>query len=266
MKTTRFFAITLAVATLLSSCSKDDNGSGSQEPSGRSKMTLKIKGEVEAPVGRAVGNPSQTDESTVNDVMIFVFRADGKNDITPKEITPMPTDGKVSDLEITTDAKEVYVIANTASNATVQELLKAVTKKSELQAVIGRGFEAIAATGAPTQTSKNLWMSGKNDATFTPVKDGNVAVAVTLKYIAAKVRITSVTIDSSTDPDVAKITLTNVTIFNGAGATSLIPADGVESLIPSYSPAAAAPFYISGASMTGLTNKPNIVGKNGKHG
>lgn len=265
MKTTRFFALTIAATTLLWSCSKENN-TGGDEPTGRSKMTLNIKGETDAPVaGKAAGNPTQADESTINDVMIFVFRADGKNDITPKEITTMPAEGKVSDLEITTDAKEVYVIANTTSSSTVQDLLKAVTKKSELQAVVGRGFEAISATGAPTQTSKNLWMSGKNDAEFIPVKDGNVAVTVTLKYVAAKVRIKSVTIDGSTDPNVANIVLTNVTIFNGAGATSLIPADGVESLIPSYSPAAAAPFYISGASMTGLANNPNIVGKNNEY-
>lgn len=264
MKITRFFAITLAATTLLWSCSKENNPA--DEPAGRSKLTLNIKGEIDAPIGgKAAGNPTQEDESTINNVMIFVFRADGKNDITPKEITTMPAEGKVSDLEITTDAKEVYVIANTVSNSAVHDLLKVVTKKSELQAVVGRGFDAISATGAPTQTNNNLWMSGKNDAAFIPVKDGKVTVAVTLKYVAAKVRITSVTIDESADPNVAKIVLTNVTIFNGAGATSLIPSDDVESLIPSYIPAASAPFYISGASMTGLSNKPTIVGKNNEY-
>lgn len=264
MKTTKFFAITLAATTLLWSCSKENNPA--DDPAGRSKLTINIKGEVDAPIGgKAAGTPSEKEESTINNFIIYVFKADGSNDMPPKEYTSMPSEGKVSELEITTDAKEVYVIANTISNPAVNDALKLVTKKSELQAVVGRGFEAISATGTPTQTSTNLWMSGKNDAAFTPVKDDNVTVAVTLKYVAAKVRITSVTIDESTDPNVAKIVLTNVTIFNGAGATSLIPSDGVESLIPSYTPAASAPFYISGASMTGIASKPNIVGKNNEY-
>lgn len=261
MKTTRFFALTLAVATLLSSCSKEDK-TGGKEPAGRSKMTLNIKGETEAPVtGKAAGTPTQAEESTINNFIIYVFKADGSNDIAPKEYTSMPAGGKVSDMEISTDAKEVYVIANTTSNTAVNDQLKAVTKKSDLQAVIGRAFESASATALPTQTSTNLWMSGNNDAAFTPVDGGNVTTTVTLKYVGAKVRITSVTVD----PSVSGLTLANVIMLNAGGATSFIPADGKISLIPSFVPTAPVSFYTSGVAMTTFTNKPTIVGRNNEY-
>lgn len=255
MKTKAMFLF-VAAAAILVSCTNEENPV--EKAAGRSKLSISIKGEVDAPKGRAAGAPSQTEESTVNDFILFVFKADGNNDIAPKEFTALPSGGKVSDIEITTDAKEVYVVANTLSTPAVNDLLKTVTKKSELQAVTGRGFTAVAATSPVTQTSTNLWMSGKNDADFTPIKDGNVSVAVTLTYVAAKLRITKVTVD----PGVTGLTLTNVTVYNGAAATHLIPADGGTSLIPDYTPTAAAPFYVGGLSMTGLANKPLIAGKN----
>lgn len=262
MKTTKIFTLTLAAAALLSSCAKENNGGGDKDPAGRSKLTLNIKGGIDLPIGgKASGNPSQENESTINNVIIYVFKANGDNDLAPREIANMPSDGKVSDLEISTDAKEVYVIANTGSNSAVNTALKAVTNKSELQAVVGRGFEDGSAEALPTQTSKNLWMSGKNDAPFTPIDGSNVKTTVTLKYIAAKVRITSVT----TDPSVTDVSLTSVIVLNGGGATKLIPADGAESLIPSFTPAAQTPFYISGVVMNSFQNKPSVLGRNNEY-
>lgn len=261
MKTTRFFTLAMAAATLLSSCSKEDNN-GTGEPAGRSKMTLMIKGEVDAPVvGRAGGAPTQAEESTVNNFIIYVFKADGSNDITPREFSTMPEGGKVSDLEISTDAKEVYVIANTATNIAANDALKAVTKKSDLQAVIGRGFESASATALPTQTSTNLWMSGKNEAAFTPVDGGNVTTTVKLKYVGAKLRITSVTVD----PSVTDLTLANVIVLNAGVATSFIPTGEATSLIPSFVPAPATSFYTSGVAMTTFANKPAVVGRNNEY-
>lgn len=260
MKTTNFFAITLAATTLLWSCSKENNPA--DEPAGRSKLTLNIKGEVDAPIGgKATGNPTQEDESTINNFIIYVFKADGTNDIAPKEYSSMPSGGMVSNLEISTDAKEVYVIANTISNTAVNDALKAVTKKSELQTAIGRAFESASATAIPTQTSTNLWMSGKNDADLKPVEGDEVTTTVTLKYVGAKVRITSVTVD----PSVTGLTLGNVIVLNAGGATSLIPADGKTSLIPSFTPAGPTPFYMSGVVMNTFASKPTIVGRNNEY-
>lgn len=268
MKASQFFAIAMAAFALLS-CAKEE-GSSSGEV-GQSKLSLRIVGETEAPKGRAAGNPTQTQESTINNFIIFVFKGDtdGTNDVPPTEYPQEPGGeiGKVVDMVITTDAKEVYVVANIAAADTPEThaALKAVKKKSDLQAIIGRGFAAIAATATPTQTSTNLWMSGQNE--IAPVENGNVDVTVALKYVAAKVRITSVTVD----PAVKGLTLTNITVFNGAAATRLIPgpADGDGktslSLIPSYVPAVTAPFYVSGLVMTGMAHKPTIAGKNNEY-
>lgn len=260
MKTTRFFAITLAATTLLWSCSKENNPA--DEPAGRSKLTINIKGEVDAPIGgKAAGNPSTTEESTINNFIIYVFKADGANDMPPKEYASMPSEGKVSDLEITTDAKEVYVIANTISNTAVNDALKTVTKKSDLQKVIGRAFESASATALPTQISTNLWMSGKNDTELVPVEGDATTTTVTLKYVGAKLRITSVTVD----PSVTDLTLANVIVLNAGVATSLIPADGVESLIPSFVPVPANSFYTSGVDMKTFVNKPAVLGRNNEY-
>lgn len=205
------------------------------------------------------------EESRVNDFILFVFKANGDNDIAPKEYTKMPDDSKVAELEITTDAKEIYIIANTKATATTNEVLLAVANKSDLQAAIGRDFDSPSATGIPSQTSTNLWMAGQNDAPFTPVEGGNVSVSVTLKYLAAKLRITSVTVSDEVVADLSsKLTFSNVVVFNGAAATRFIPADGKRSLIPTHTPVTATRFYVSGM-LVNFANKPTIVGRNNEY-
>ena len=257
MKTSKFFAMAVALFAL-AACSNEE-GNPATEPVANSQLSIQIVGETDAPKGRAAGTPTPAEESKINDFILYVFRENGDNDVAPKEFTTWPTSGK-ADMVITEAAKEVYVIANTKSNKAANDQLLAVKKKSELQAVIGRGFtDYDPSTGQATQTSTNLWMSGKNDAAFTPEKGKSVSTAVTMKYLAAKVRITSVTID----PLVTGLTLSQAIVLNGAGATRFIPADGTTSLIPSFTPSAPdTPFYVGGVAVSSFTNKPAIVGRN----
>lgn len=254
MKVKAMFLFMVAVAVLVS-CTNEE--SPAEQTTGRSNLTLSIKGEKQSIAGRAAGNPSDADQSKVNDFIIFVFKTDGSNDIEPKEVTAN-TSGKVN-LEISTDAKEVYVIANTKSDNTVNAALLAVTKKSELQAVTGRAFAGTGQTASCTQTSTNLWMSGNSNV--APQDGQNVTVAVTLKYVAAMVRITSVTVD----PSLTNLTLESVVMLNAGAATCFIPADGSSSLIPNnYTPDASAPFYVHGIG-NNFANKPTISGRNDEY-
>lgn len=258
MKTKHFLIATVAALAMLS-CSSEEKTPG-QEEAGRSKLSIRILGEAEAPKGRAAGTTDPTAESKINNFILFVFKEGGANDVVPKEYTSTPTEA-VSH-EITTDAKEVYVIANTSvageTQSPMHTALLNVKNKTELQAVIGRGFDTAVNTANPSQTATNLWMSGKNDADFTPEDGGSVSVTVTLKYIAAKVRIKSVTVDESTP----ELYLTNVLVLNAGGATSLIPADGSVSLIPTaYVPGKPGnQFYEGAIDISGFTHKPTIAG------
>lgn len=255
MKTNHFLIATVATLAMLSCSSEEKPPTG--EDVANSKLSIRIVGETNAPKGRAVGEPTQAEESTVNDFIIFVFKQDGSNDVTPKEFTTWPETGK-TDVVITEAAKEVYVIANTADDVTVNTALKAVTKKSDLQAVLGRGFASTDPDAAVTQTATDLWMSGENDAAFTPIKGESVPITVTLKYVAAKVRITSVTVDAG-----LTLTQSEVTVLNGGAVTKLIPADEpATSLIPTFTPGDSDPFYVSGADMTNFQFKPEIYKPN----
>lgn len=247
MKKKTFFLMMMA-AVILSACSTDENSDSKQ--TGHSNLVLKIKGEKPAPVNGETKASSANSESTINDFTIFVFKANGDNDITPKEYKSAAS---TVNLQITTDASEVYVIANTASNTDVQNALKAVTKKSDLQAIVGRGFNS---DDSPTQSNSSLWMSGNSN--ISPSQNANVSVTVILKFIAAKVRISEVTVDPSVN-----IALSEVLVLNAGGATKLIPADNATSLIPSFSASASTPFYMSGVTMDGSwSNKPNTYGVN----
>lgn len=256
MKTKVIFLF-LTVAAILSSCTKNELPPDKQ--AGRSNLTLNIKGEKQSS-SRASGSPSDADQSTINDFIIFTFKADGTNDVDPKELTTMPSGNKVN-MEISTDADEVYVIANTKSNTAINTELLKVKSKSDLRNVVGRAFDGQTQTSSPTQTFNNLWMSGKNDADFTPTENGNVNVAVTLKYVAATIRITAVTVD----PALTQLTLKSVALLNAGTATNLIPADGSTSLIPTtLTPDAQKPFYMHGFANT-FQNKPTISGLNDEY-
>lgn len=262
MKTTRLFAITMTAAALLS-CSKEEVPDAGKD-AGRSKLTISLKGEKKssALTGRAAGTPTQTEESTINDFIIYVFKQSGDNDIAPKAVTVnSAADLTVADMEISIDAKEVYVVANTASAATMQTALMAVTKMSELQAITGRLFADNTASGASTQTLSNLWMSGSGS--ITPVEAGNIKADITLSYVPARLRITSVTISNDNVPNFSTdLVLNEIVILNAGGATKLVPATGATSLIPSFTASATTPFYISGMDMTGMSNLPTYYGQN----
>lgn len=250
---------------LLVSCSKSENGDNPGKEAGKSKLTISLKGEksISAPQSRAAGTPTEADESTISDFIVYVFKSDGSNDIAPQVVTVnSDADLTVTDLEITTDATEVYVLANTATTATTQTALKAVTKKSELQAVTGRLFADNTASGASSQTKTNLWMSGKAD--ISPSYGGNVTAPVTLYYIPARLRITSVTIKDENLTNLSTdLVLNEITVLNAGGASKLIPAKDETSLIPTTpTPTTELPFYFAGMDMTNQSGKPAIYAQN----
>lgn len=256
MKVKAMFLFMVAAAILVS-CTNEENPV--EKTAGRSNLTLNIKGEKQSSSSRATGLPSDADQSKINDFIIFIFKQDGTNDADPKELTTMPSGNKVN-MEISTDANEVYVIANTKSNTIINTELLNVKSKSDLQKVVGRAFNDETQTASPTQTYNNLWMSGKNDSDFTPTEGGNVSVAVTLKYVAATIRITSVTVDAS----LTNLTLQSVALLNAGVATRFIPADKAISLIPTFIPSTQTPFYVHGIENT-FSNKPQVSGRNNEY-
>lgn len=269
MKIRQLISVALA-ALLLISCSKTESGENPGKKAGTSKLTISLKGEKSAaaagalaPGSKASGTPTELEEGTINDFIVYVFKSDGSNDIEPKAVTVNDpgTDLTVVDLEITTDATEVYVVANTASTATTQTALMAVTKKSELQVVTGRLFAGTTLGSTSSQLKNNLWMSGRADV--NPDYGGKVTASVTLSYIAARLRITSVTISDENLTDLSTdLVLNEITVLNAGGASKLIPAKDETSLIPSFTASASEPFYIAGMDMTDQSNIPGVYGQN----
>lgn len=244
MKMKIFF--TIAMVTLLSSCTKEEvsDNKVKGEPS---SLTLKIKGGDHTTASRATASIPDPD-SQIGDFIIFVFRdgGDGDIDISPKQYNYATiTNNTVSGLGITTQAHEVYVIANTGIGADLSADLLLVESKKELQAIVGNALDA---SGSATQAPGTMWMSGSNQV--VPVSGNTVNATVTLQFVAAKIQMLNVTVD----PVVTGLVLNELIIYNAGAASCLVPHDTPPSLMPvdRFTHDGTTPFYLSGTSMNGF--------------
>ena len=176
MKATKFFAMALAALTLFS-CSKENNIENPIPADQKATLKLSLTGKG----GQTKATGATTQDVAVNDLIAFVFRADGSLDALPKYMTAAEITAASGNVEIAISkgAAEVYVVANTGELATSP--VKGVTNKASLLTKVGD----LANGTATTQDKDNLWMVGKENVDWTDAELGKATVA--LSFVAAKV-------------------------------------------------------------------------------
>ena len=152
-----------------------------QEVAEKAFLNISLKGEQSVdPLSKASG--VSTGDSKVNDFLVFVFRTDGALDIAPA----YSSDGSaLSNLVVTTMAKEVYVVANTGALASGP--FTGVSTKSELISKTG----VLIKGNTSTQSLNNVWMEGNADIVWGTGENITKGTAtVTMSFLASKLLVT----------------------------------------------------------------------------
>ena len=180
MKKIKFLAVALAAFTMFSCTNDEVENLGNNAPGEQAVLTIKLKGDGDNQAqSRAAGGVLDTDDVTINDYLVFLFRAGGALDCAPHYSASGAT-ATISNG--TTAAKKAYVVANTGALANGP--FATVKTEADLLAVAGSLMDNT--NNASTQTKNNLWMSGANDVTFNGT---NGTAAVSLSYVAAKIQL-----------------------------------------------------------------------------
>ena len=238
-------AVTAIVFAAFSSCNTNDG-----PDSGEAKRAI-LKISLANPtmkVSRASGTLPA--DNTVTEFSVFVFNVDGS--LAAKRHFATSGAGN-EEIDVTTNAKEVYVIAN-AGDQTANFSTKAALTTTAVGLV----------STQYTLTDAKRWATGNaelgafsNDQ--TPVAEATVA----LKFIAARITLTvNNQMTGTADPEAAVIS--NVIVLNGRGQSKLFPVSQpasaiVTSLIPQSSDTgyAATSQYLEGVDVSTFTNKPD---------
>lgn len=204
----RVLYVAALVAITLVSCSKND-GANLVVPDGRpAKLSISIKDPM---MIRATGEPSSTD-NVIKTFTVWVFDAAGK--LLAQE-TSANDANSIQDIDVTTSAKEAYVMAN-CDNANVT----GINSKAALLNFIGTLDDT-------ADQSARRWATGSDLAlSFTPTgTDGSYEGSsnIALSFIAA--RITVKIINNMTGYDATNtdghLVLKKVTVLNGGHNTRL---------------------------------------------
>lgn len=202
----------MAVMFLFTSCEK---GSEVQpEPQGESAM-LNIS--IQSPaMNRVAGNVLPTD--VVENYSVFI--TDHTGEIIWK--TYNGTSEKLENFEVTTNAQDVYIVAN-AGNITTN-----ITSMQDLNDYIadlnGEGIQATAA---------NRWATGKTESKLEFKQEGEKFTAdakIILRFIAARITVNIINEIEDYNPELndGSLILEKVAVLNARGASHLFG----ESLIP----------------------------------
>lgn len=210
---------TLCVAALaaitFASCSKDDGGNLAVADGQPAKLSISIKEPV---LTRATGTPATTDQ-TVTTFTVWVFDAAGK--LLAKE-TSAAGANTIQDIDVTTSAKEAYVIAN-CDNSSVTD----ITTKAGLLNFIGN------LDTSASQAAKR-WATGSDlGITFTLSGPGTYegSSTIELNFIAARITVGIVNDMTGYDATNANgdLVLQKVAVLNGGMGSKLFGS----SLVPS---------------------------------
>ncbi|MCD7940394.1 MAG: fimbrial protein [Bacteroides intestinalis] len=226
MKKVSFFAMLAAVALMTgtTSCSNDDNvGEDGQSGAGeRASLTITI----DNPAMSRAGGTALTGDNAVKNFTVFVV--DDKGDIPWKQYVDLSSGGaNPATLTVSTNAKEVYVIAN-AGNQTGTH-----TAKSTLVAVTEMLSSQVGTTGARWATG-NATIANSDWKTNAGNMEANISID--LQFIAARITV-KVDNQMSNYDGTAGTILKNVAVLNantesllfGSGTPlSLIPGNGMD--------------------------------------
>lgn len=231
MKKVNFFVMLVATALMtgVSSCSNDDNVGGGPEGQGKSaSLTISIQN----PGTRVIGAGGSTD-NVVNNFSMFVI--DGNGNVGWKQHVTNPS--SIPPMIVTTDAKEVYVIANAGDKTS------AYTTKAGL----------LAATETLGSQTTSRWATGEVviAASDWTTSGGTTTVnkSLTLNFIAARIQVTvdnrMVGYDGSTGTVLSKVAVLNANSTSLLFGSSLIPSSGE--------------VLQSGVVLSGVANWPSSV-------
>ena len=181
MKKIKFLAVALAAFTMFSCTNDEVENLGNNVPGEQAVLTIKLKGDGDNQAqSRAAGGVLDTDDVTINDYLVFLFRAGGALDCAPYESN---SDADATISNGTTAAKTAYVVANTGALAAGP--FKNVKTESDLLTATADLMKE-GDQNTSTQTKTNLWMSGKKEVTFN---NATAQVAVSLSFVAAKIQL-----------------------------------------------------------------------------
>ncbi len=182
MKKIKFLAVALAAFTMFSCTNDEVENLGNNVPGEQAVLTIKLKGDGDNQAqSRAAGGVLDTDDVTINDYLVFLFRAGGALDCAPYESN---SNAVATITNGTTAAKKAYVVANTGTLAagpfaTVKTETDLLAATADLMV---KGDQ-----NTSTQTKDNLWMSGESEVKFNG--GTNAQVAVSLSFVAAKIQL-----------------------------------------------------------------------------
>lgn len=182
MKKIKFLAVALAAFTMFSCTNDEVENLGNNVPGEQAVLTIKLKGDGDNQAqARAAGGVLDTDDVTINDYLVFLFRAGGALDCAPYESN---SNAVATITNGTTAAKKAYVVANTGTLAagpfaTVKTETDLLAATADLMV---KGDQ-----NTSTQTKDNLWMSGESEVKFNG--GTNAQVAVSLSFVAAKIQL-----------------------------------------------------------------------------
>ena len=208
MKKIKFFAVALAVLTMLS-CSKETNQMNEVPSGAEANVTISLQGtETRA----NINTTPYTDDQKINNYIAFFFTEGGA--LVSKHYVADPTAADANKLETTISAKKVSVVANTGALA--GGLFETVATEAQLKAVSGSlSTQTTSPFTASTQTGTNVWSAGSGAVTFTG-DEGTATVA--MSFLAAKIEV--IVKDERTnngDPSKIQITNTDIVLLNAGG-------------------------------------------------
>ena len=129
MKKLSFLTLALAVMTF-SSCSKKDSVDNTHARD--AKISISFVDKVDT---RVATDAVDSEDTAINDASIFVFQADGSYDV-PRSFQASVTSGSAVTINATTNAKNVYVVANIGDAAAHSAMFLGVTNEASLKAVV----------------------------------------------------------------------------------------------------------------------------------
>ncbi len=217
MKINKLIFTVCTAGLIFASCATE---TGNEPNNDNAKGKLKIALDLATTKAILDESPAAvTGENAVDIFTAFVFNGAGVA-VTP-QITSNSGDEEIVFENVSTEATEVYVIANAPSS-----LFTASISKAALLEVIGNYDNS----GTSTQQPGKVWASGHGAiGLFTPdAEDNNVMKAevdVALTFVPAKITVNSVTVDASGNDGAADFAIKNMYLVNAA-SQSLLFGDG----------------------------------------
>jgi hypothetical protein len=216
---------TIAYTVSLASCSKDNGGEQTAE---RAVLNIGVSAPANSRAAGSTAAPTPP-EDAVGNFTVFVTDQSGAIQWRGHQTGAEPLE-----VEVTTAAKEVYVVANAGNLSSV------ITTMADLNNYIAdlNGAETGATLVAGKQTA-NRWSTGKGTVSaFTQSGSTFRATAtVPLTFIAARITLKIGAIANyAAGADDGSLVLNSVAVLNARGQSKLFPASSETSLIPaSYS-------------------------------